>query len=316
MPLENRYEFLLLFDCQNGNPNGDPDAHNSPRVDPEDLHGLVSDVALKRKIRNFVAASRDNQPPYSIFIEHGCNLNRKIALAHENTGGLPPKGKKATKEKSARARDWMCQTFFDVRAFGAVLNTGSNAGQVRGPVQLAFARSVEPVYPLDPCLTRAAVAEGEPHQSSQELLDWENAQPWNKLQTMARRPMIAYGLYTARGFISAYQAQDTGFDEKDLELLWAALQGMFELNRSAYSGVTTTRALYIFKHVGTDTDRGQRARQALFGCAPAHRLLENGHVLNIQRANRDKPARCFEDYLIEANLTRLPPGVEMTEIRC
>lgn len=128
--------------------------------------------------------------------------------------------------------------------------------------------------------------------------------------------MIAYGLYSVRGFISAYQARDTGFDEKDLELLWAALRGMFELNRSSHSGVLTSRALYTFKQVGTDSDRSQRAQQALFGCAPAHRLLENGHVLNIQRLNPEEPPRAFEDYALEVNMTRLPPGVEMTEIRC
>ena len=315
MPIENRYEFVLLFDVENGNPNGDPDADGAPRMDPEDGHGLVSDVSLKRRIRNFVGMARDNVAPYAIFVEHGSNLNRHIALAHERTGEAPVKGKRATIDRSARARAWMCQNFFDVRTFGAVMTTGANAGQVRGPVQIAFARSVEPVSMVEHAITRGAVTDGEYFESSAQLLEWENKQSWGKLQTMGRRVVIPYGLYQAKGYISAHQAQDTGFDEKDLELLWAALQNMFELHRSANQGVVTSRALFTFKHVGTDRNPEKRARQAQLGCAPAHRLVENGHVFTIRRGDLSKPARCFADYEVMVDSGRLPPGVEMTDAR-
>jgi len=157
--ISNRYEFLLLFDCENGNPNGDPDAGNAPRIDPEDLHGLVSDVALKRRIRNYVQMARGNETPYAIFVEQATNLNRPIVVAHEQTeGGFQP-GKDAGKDKVGLARQWMCASFYDVRTFGAVMSTGPNAGQVRGPVQFAFARSLDPVLPMDISITRMAVAE-------------------------------------------------------------------------------------------------------------------------------------------------------------
>ena len=165
-PVQNRYDFLFLFDCENGNPNGDPDAGNAPRVDPETLLGLVSDVALKRRIRNYVQIARGNEMPNAIFVEHATNLNRPIARAHEATGGLPDAKKGASKAKVEAAKQWMCQSFFDVRAFGAVMSTGANAGQVRGPVQIAFARSVDPVLPLDVSITRMAVAENVKGASS------------------------------------------------------------------------------------------------------------------------------------------------------
>ena len=173
-PITNRYEFLFLFDCENGNPNGDPDAGNAPRVDPQDMRGLVSDVALKRRVRNYVQMARGNQMPDAIFIEHATNLNRPIAKAHEETGGLPDGKKAAGKAKVEDARNWMCEHFFDVRTFGAVMSTGANAGQVRGPVQLAFARSLDPVLPLDLSITRMAVAENiKGAKSSEDYVKWE-----------------------------------------------------------------------------------------------------------------------------------------------
>ena len=156
-PIKNRYEFLYLFDCENGNPNGDPDAGNSPRIDPEDMHGLVSDVAIKRRVRNYVQMKHGNGGGYAIFVEHATNLNRPIAAAHEATGGAPAGG--GNRSQVGKARDWMCQQFFDVRAFGAVMSTGANAGQVRGPVQVAFSRSIDPIFPMDAAITRMAVAE-------------------------------------------------------------------------------------------------------------------------------------------------------------
>ena len=157
--ITNRYEFLFLFDCENGNPNGDPDAGNAPRIDPEDMHGLVSDVAVKRRIRNYVQVARGNKMPYAIFVEHSTNLNRPITMAHEENGGLPDPKKGASKDKVHAAREWMCDNFFDVRTFGAVMSTGPNAGQVRGPVQIAFSRSLDPILSLDVSITRMAVAE-------------------------------------------------------------------------------------------------------------------------------------------------------------
>ena len=266
-PITNRYEFLFLFDCENGNPNGDPDAGNAPRIDPEDMHGLVSDVAIKRRIRNYVQIARGNKSPYSIFVEHSTNLNRPITVAHEQTGGVPDPKKGAPKDKVHAARKYMCDHFFDVRAFGAVMSTGPNAGQVRGPVQIAFCRSLDPVLSLDVLITRMAVAEeiGK-GKSSAEYVAWEAEQPEDKLRTMGRKSLIPYGLYFGKGFISAHLAQQTGFGADDLKLLFEAVLNMYEHDRSASKGVMTVRApLYVFKHIGTDTDIEQRKSQAMLG---------------------------------------------------
>ena len=181
--ITNRYEFMFLFDCENGNPNGDPDAGNMPRIDPEDMHGLVSDVAIKRRIRNYVQIARGNQMPNAIFVEHATNLNTKIARAHEETGGMPPwKDRKwaTNAEKAKEAGNWLCENFYDIRTFGGVLSTGPNAGQIRGPVQIAFARSVDPVLPLDISITRMAVADNEikgQNIGSEDFSKWEKEQP-------------------------------------------------------------------------------------------------------------------------------------------
>lgn len=308
--IENRYEFLFLFDCENGNPNGDPDAGNAPRVDPETLQGLVSDVALKRRIRNYVQLARGNQMPNSIFVEHASNLNRKIARAHEETGGLPEK-KKATRGKVQKAKDWMCQSFYDVRTFGAVMSTGPNAGQVRGPVQVAFAKSVDRVLPLDVSITRMAVAdEGKGLKTSAEYLQWEEEQPEDKLRTMGRKALIPYGLFVGKGFISAHLAQETGFSDDDLELLWEALLNMFEHDRSSSKGMMTVRKLFIFKHVGTDSDNGQRTRQAMLGCAPAHQLFD---LVEVEKKDGVEAPRAFEDYEVRVHSDRLPAGVELVQ---
>lgn len=316
MSLKNRYEFLFFFDCENGNPNGDPDAGNAPRIDPEDLHGLVSDVAIKRRIRNYVQIARDNQMPNAIFVEHATNLNRPIARAHEETeGGLAPKADKgASKNKVELARNWMCKNFYDVRTFGAVMSTGANAGQVRGPVQLAFARSIEPVLPMDVAITRMAVADkAGGARTSEEYAKWKSEQAEDVLRTMGRKSMIPYGLYVAKGFVSAHLAQHTGFSNEDLALLWEALLGMYDHDRSASKGFMSARALYIFKHIGTDSDPVQRERQAKLGCAPAHRLLELGSVIDVSKVNPDAPARAFSDYAIRVHRDRLPAGVELLE---
>jgi len=309
--IANRYEFLFLFDCVNGNPNGDPDAGNAPRIDPEDLHGLVSDVAIKRRLRNYVQNARNNQMPDAIFVEHATNLNTKIARAHEATpGGLAGGDKGAGKAKVEAARQWMCQNFYDVRAFGAVMSTGPNAGQVRGPVQIAFARSHDPVLPLDLSLTRMAVAEDKGVKAPKASADyqaWEDEQPEDKLRTMGRKSLIPYGLYEGRGFISAFLAQQTGFGEGDLSLLWEALLCMYEHDRSASKGLMSVQEpIFVFQHVGTDSDATQRAQQARLGCAPAHRLFD---LVEVKKKPGVEAPRQFGDYTVIFHQSRLPAGV-------
>lgn len=311
-PITNRYEFLFLFDCENGNPNGDPDAGNAPRIDPEDMHGLVSDVATKRRVRNYVQVAEGNATPNAIFVEHATNLNRPIALAHEQAnGGIP---EKATKDKVKKARDWMCANFYDVRTFGAVMSTGANAGQVRGPVQFSFARSIDPVLPMDISITRMAIAENvKGAKSAADIEKWENEQEEDTLRTMGRKQLIPYGLYAMKGFVSAHLAEGTGFSEDDLALLWQALATMYEHDRSASKGVMTCRGLYVFKHVGTDSNEVQRQKQAMLGCAAAHRLLDNGSVLEIGRkSGKTSAARNFaDDYEVRVKAENMPNGVEL-----
>lgn len=312
-PIANRYDFLYLFDCENGNPNGDPDAGNAPRIDPEDMHGLVSDVALKRRVRNYVQAAKGDQTRYKIFVQQATNLNTRIIEAHEKTeGGYDPKNR--TREKVSSAREWMCENFYDVRTFGAVMSTGANAGQVRGPVQFSFARSLHPVLPLDVSITRMAVAEEiQGAKSSEDYRRWEAQQDEDKLRTMGRKQLIPYGLYVAKGFVSATLAEQTKFTEDDLNLLWEALMNMFDHDRSASKGVMSARKLFIFKHVGTDNDSEQRKRQAKLGCAPAWQLLDLGRVVEVTLKDPTKPPRRFEDYLITVHRDRIPPGVELIE---
>jgi CRISPR-associated protein Csd2 len=309
-PISNRYEFLYLFDCENGNPNGDPDAGNAPRIDPQDLRGLVSDVALKRRVRNYVQWARGNEMPNAIFVEHATNLNRPIVRAHEETpGGLQLGDKKAGKGKVGQARDWMCSNFYDVRTFGAVMSTGPNAGQVRGPVQLAFARSLDPVLPLEVSITRMAVAEDvKGAKSSEDYQKWEDEQPEDKLRTMGRKALIPYGLYLAKGFISAFLAEQTGFSDGDLALFWEALLKMYELDRSASKGLMSVREpIFVFRHVGTDTNGEQRVQQAKLGCAPAHKLFD---LVGVKKRDEVSAPRSFADYVVTFHRSKLPPGVQ------
>ena len=312
MSIENRYEFLFLFDCENGNPNGDPDAGNAPRIDPEDMYGLVSDVALKRRVRNYVQIAKNNERPNAIFIENATNLNRPIAESHlETTGEIPEKGK-ASKDKVRLARDWMCKNFYDVRTFGAVMSTGANAGQVRGAVQFSFARSLDKVLPLDISVTRMAVTEDvKGAKDIKTYSAWEEGQPEDQLRTMGRKNLIPYGLYAAKGFISANLAQDTGFSETDLELFWEALLNMYDHDRSASKGMISCRGLYIFKHIGTDSDLEQRKKQAMLGCAPAHKLLDLGSIIDIKKKAEIDAPRKFADYELTIHKDRLPTGIEL-----
>lgn len=317
-PISNRYEFLFLFDCKNGNPNGDPDAGNAPRIDPQDMHGLVSDVAIKRRIRNYVQIAKGNEMPYAIFVEHATNLNRPIARAHEATGGMPDEKKGAGKDKVEKARRWMCANFFDVRTFGAVMSTGANAGQVRGPVQIAFARSFDPVLTLDLSVTRMAVAENvKGAKSSEDYAKWEADQPEDKLRTMGRKALIPYGLYLGKGFISAHLAQapcddrcqGTGFSEDDLQLLWESLLRMYEHDHSASKGEMSMREpVIIFKHEGTDSNKEQRVRQATLGCAPAHKLFD---LVEVKKKPLIQAPRSVGDYDVTFHKSRLPKGVRV-----
>jgi CRISPR-associated protein Csd2 len=304
--IQNRYEFLFLFDCENGNPNGDPDAGNAPRIDPEDMHGLVSDVALKRRVRNYIQAKFRNVAPNAIFVEHATNLNRPIALAHEKkNGGI---SEKATKSKVRAARDWMCETFYDVRTFGAVMSTGANAGQVRGPVQFAFARSLNPVLPLDISITRMAVAEDvKGAKSAADYEKWEAEQEEDTLRTMGRKALIPYGLYAAKGFVSAHLAQGTGFSETDLGNLWEALANMYDHDRSASKGMMSCRKLFVFKHVGMWVPTATPSSASGRRCWAARRrtsCLISGKSLRSK--SRQTPRAAFQTTRLQCTVTVCP----------
>lgn len=297
--MNHRYDFVYLFDCKDGNPNGDPDAANSPRIDPQDMHGLVSDVCLKRKVRNFALLAKEAAPGYGIFVQQGSVLNESIAKAHKDLGhDVDPKSekKKATREQVGSARAEMCKRFFDVRTFGAVMSTGANAGQVRGPVQLSFSRSVDSILPLDLSITRMAVTEAKEADSPN--------------QTMGRKNLIPYGLYRCHGFISAHLAKETGFNEEDLGVFLKALCGravlseqhgpsMFDNDHSASRGTMSPQKLVVFRH------------QSMLGNAPAHKLFER---VTAQRKGSVEVARAFSDYDVVVDQDGLPAGVEVLEL--
>jgi len=286
MTMNNRCDFVYLFDCKDGNPNGDPDAANSPRVDPQDMHGLVSDVCLKRKIRNFALLAKNGQPPFDIFVQQGSVLNDKILDGHKAAGNdVDGKKKTADRKQVQSARAEMCKRFYDVRTFGAVMSTGANAGQVRGPVQLSFSRSVDPILPLDLSITRMAVTEAKEADAPN--------------QTMGRKNLIPYGLYRCHGFISAHLARETGFSEDDLALFWQALAQMFDHDRSASRGMMSPQKLVVFKH------------QSALGNAPAHKLFER---VTVQRKSGVAVGRSFADYDVTVNKSGLPAGVELSEL--
>jgi CRISPR-associated protein Csd2 len=284
MELNNRYDFVLFFDVKDGNPNGDPDAGNLPRVDAETGNGLVTDVCLKRKVRNYVGLAKGEQPPYEIYVREKAILNDQNERAYVALGVDLSKdtGKRKGGDKVEEARQWMCQNFYDVRTFGAVMSTGVNCGQVRGPIQLTFARSVEPVVSLEHSITRMAVAT----QQEAEKQGGDN-------RTMGRKFTIPYGLYRAHGFVSAPLAKQTGFSQEDLELFWEALQNMFEHDRSAARGLMSSRRLIIFEH---SSAMGNKPAQELFDRVTSSRKT-------------DGPARNFSDYGIELD------GKELAEFK-
>lgn len=309
MAIQNRYEFMYFVQCVNGNPNGDPDMGNMPRIDPETMHGYITDVATKRRIRNYVQTAFSGKPGMEIIMKQGTTINKFIAQAHEKTQLFSDACAKNTNRVYA-ARNWCCEHFFDVRTFGAVLSTGPNAGQVRGPVQISFGRSVDPIMSLDISITRMCVADGpEKAATFAEFEKWEKAQPEDKLRTMGRKQLIPFGLYEVRGFISGNLAKETGFDENDLKVLFEAIMNMYEHDHSASKGeMEVVSPLIIFKHVGTDSNTEQRARQALLGCAPAHKLFDLVHV---QRKANVETARDYRDYDAGIAIEKIPVGVEV-----
>ena len=306
MAIANRYEFMFFIQCVNGNPNGDPDMGNSPRIDPQDMHGYITDVAVKRRIRNYIQAAYSEQPGMSIIMQNATNINKFIAQAKEKSGaGYAAKDK----ESIYKARKEACSMFYDVRTFGAVMSTGPNAGQVRGPVQITFAKSADPILPLDISITRMAVADGDKDKDSDYYEKIESETPEDKLRTMGRKQFIPYGLYEARGFISANLAEETGFDDNDLHVLFEAILNMYEHDRSASKGeMSVISPLIIFRHTGTDTDKTQRLRQAKLGCAPAHKLFELTELK--RKAEADLP-RSYRDYDCTVNISGVPSGVEI-----
>ena len=284
MSLNHRYDFVLLFDVKDGNPNGDPDAGNLPRLDAETGHGLVTDVAIKRKIRNFVGLSKGEQPPYEIYVKERAVLNSQHRRAYQ-TFELEPEPKKLPKnvEDAKRLTGWMCKNFFDIRTFGAVMTTEVNCGQVRGPVQITFARSIDPIIAQEHSISVcAARKEDKPIEE--------------QVGIQGRKHTVPYGLYMAHGFVSAFLAKQTGFGDDDLELLWQALENMFEHDRSAARGEMATRGLYVFEH---ESDLGN---------AHAHSLFER-----IRPRLRDgvAVARKFKDYQLEFDEAELPAGVKL-----
>lgn len=280
MTLSNRYDFVLLFDVQDGNPNGDPDAGNLPRTDPETGHGLVTDVCLKRKLRNYVLQARPGKPGFDIFVKEKAVLNSLIEKAHED----PSVQKAEKKDKDEAARVVMCRTYYDVRAFGAVLTTGEkNAGQVRGPVQLTFSRSVDPVLALEHSITRMAVT---------------NERDAEKERTMGRKATLPYALYRVHGFVNPNLAAQTGFDQGDLDLLWEGLAQMFEHDRSAARGMMTARKLVVFEHAST------------LGNASAASLFDR---LAATRKDGVEVARSYRDYQVALDKAELPEGITIHE---
>jgi CRISPR-associated protein Csd2 len=292
MTIQNRYDFALLFDVKDGNPNGDPDAGNLPRVDAETGRGLVTDVCLKRKVRNYVGIVKGERPPYEIYVKEKAVLNKQHQRAYEAIGaGDLLKGddkKRKGGEKVDEARAWMCKNFFDVRTFGAVMGLGINCGQVRGPVQLTFARSIDPIVSQEHSITRMAVAT----EAEAEKQEGDN-------RTMGRKHTVPYGLYIAHGFVSSHLAAQTGFSDDDLSLLWESLASMFEHDRSAARGEMATRGLYVFKHTSQ------------LGNAPAHSLFAR---IQAKLKDGNGVPRDFSDYAISVDEASLPTGISLIKL--
>lgn len=285
-PIQNRYEFVLLYDVENGNPNGDPDAGNMPRIDPETGYGIVTDVCLKRKVRNYVELVKQNEPGYRIYIKEGIPLNQNHIDAYKAVDLEP--GEKASLDKMNEARAWLCANFFDIRTFGAVMTTGDNCGQVRGPVQINFSRSIDPIVQQEVTITRQTVTRIEDAE---------------KERTMGRKFIVPYALYRAEGYVSARLANDpvkgTGFSEEDLVLLWEALVNLFEHDHSAAHGKMAVRKLFIFKH---ESDLGN---------SPSHLLFD---AIKVEKTDPSGLPRRFSDYMVKVDSESIPGQVKLIEM--
>lgn len=279
--LKNRIDFIYIFDVQDGNPNGDPDAGNLPRIDAETGMGLVTDVCLKRKVRNYVQVAKDSAEGYDIFIKEKAVLNKSIDAAHDE------ESVKNASDKTSAARVVMCRKFYDIRTFGAVMSTGKNAGQVRGPIQFTFARSADPIAAMEHSITRMAVAT----EKEAEKQGGDN-------RTMGRKATVPYGLYVCHGFISANLAKQTGFSEDDLALFWDALKNMFDVDRSAARGLMSAQKLIVFKH------------DSVLGNAPANKLFD---LVKVEKKCGGAP-RSFSDYTVTIDKDNLPAGVNIEEM--
>ena len=279
--INNRIDFIYIFDVQDGNPNGDPDAGNLPRIDAETGMGLVTDVCLKRKVRNYVQVAKGLSEGYDIFIKEKAILNSEIDKAHDD------EEVKKAKDKTAAARLFMCKNYYDIRTFGAVMSTGKNAGQVRGPIQFTFARSVDPIATAEHSITRMAVAT----ENEAEKQNGDN-------RTMGRKATVPYGLYVCHGFISASLAKQTGFSEEDLQLFFEALKNMFDVDRSAARGLMSAQKLIVFRH------------DSILGNAPANKLFD---LVKIEK-NTDNPPRAFGDYTVTIDKNAIPTGVTVEEL--
>jgi CRISPR-associated protein Csd2 len=291
-----RHDFVLLFDVTDGNPNGDPDAGNLPRIDPETMQGLVTDVCLKRKVRNWVDATRGGQERYKIYVQNrGIALNDLHQRAYTKLA-ITSTGSKQKREDVDRARSEMCANFFDIRTFGAVMTTRVNCGQVRGPVQMTFARSIDPVIPLDCSITRVAVTNAE----DASVVEGEEKEGGGKVTEMGRKSLLPYALFMGYGFVNPYFGKQTGFSQDDLAVVWEALQGMWDLDRSASRGLMACRGLYIFSHANG------------LGNAPAHTLFES---IAVQRCDGIEVPRKFCHYVITVqDQKNLPEGVTLTRL--
>ncbi|MEW6660767.1 MAG: type I-C CRISPR-associated protein Cas7/Csd2 [Thermodesulfobacteriota bacterium] len=289
-----RHDFVLIFEVTDGNPNGDPDAGNLPRVDPETMQGLVTDVCLKRKVRDWVDATRGTEANFKIYVQNkGFALNALHRRAYEDLK-IKPTGVKQKRPEVEQTRAWMCRNFYDIRTFGAVMTTEVNCGQVRGPVQLTFARSVNPIIPLDLSITRVAVTK----EQQVEFVETETGMEGGKVTEMGRKALVPYGLYLGYGFINPHFAEQTGFSQEDLALFWEALTRMWDLDRSASRGRMACRGLYVFTH------------DSKLGKAPAHKLFD---LIRVDRRDSQTPPRRFGDYEITVPEQKdLPAGVTLT----
>jgi CRISPR-associated protein Csd2 len=289
-----RHDFVLLFDVVDGNPNGDPDAGNLPRVDPETMQGLVTDVAIKRKVRDYVALAKENVEPYRIYVQAGEALNTRHKEAYDALGLKSTGTKQLSMSDVSDARGWMCGKFYDIRMFGAVMSTGVNCGQVRGPMQITFARSISPIVPLDLSITRVAVTRAE---DMAVTAGEDGVGTGGKQSEMGRKALVPYALYLAHGFFNPHFARTTGATADDLELFWAALQMMWDTDRSASRGMMACQGLYIFSH------------ESSLGNAPAHKLFER-----ISASTSVVAPRSYKDYSVTVAGENLPDGVSLTTL--